>query len=784
MAHEEQDYIDGWQIYSDWIDDLRDDSEVITDEYDNNLTFRQNFMSCPTNYERFKLIWTDARLRSELKSIYMSQFGSNPCKFVFPPKSSSESDKFRNAGNRSFKNGQYLEALRLYTRAICLAPLPTEDIQDKSLALAFANRSAAAFKLKRHRSCLVDIEAALKYGYPKENHFKVLVRKMKCLHILSVWSNDLENIKSYLRDIVNNPETKEFVKTEIQNMFEFIAEPQNYENDKDDVDVVDDPASRITSVNKVLPQAADCIDMSYSEEKGRYLITTKNVIYGRLLISERPFVCNLATSKRKSYCYNCCARLNSWGLSCPNCTQVLYCSEGCLESNYDIHSHECNNFLVIQNQIGVAYLVAHIMFKMNFDFSDLSLSIKKSQIKKSLDEILKMTLCDWTDFDFKNDYTSILSLMDHFDELDYDAAMGFNLTAGYLVTAFVDRFKDKTCLSDLQNQLLIGSLVTRHLQQLQSNLISILDQDLQSLMCVGRNLTDIKERPIGIGLYPTISLLNHSCSPNIMSLFCRNKFLVRASKNLDCGVELNYCYGPNVNRMSKKDRQRRLKDQYFFTCECQCCSKNIEAESRALLCPECGGPVIYDHDQSSECSKCHSKNNLDVRSALESINQFKSRIHSLRNEDIDPKERLRILRSIEEALKKIVYRCHSIFMDIKTDLISYADAIDDIESALKYSEEELELCAEIFGKDSYESILTRLKYINFKWQSLKSKMDSDEISGDLMEELKTLSAYTSVTRSKLKDILAATNIMGAESSYDTELKFLGDTLNAINRCTQ
>lgn len=785
MAHEEQHYVDGWATYSTWIDNLRNESDIIC-RYDRDSEFKDKFISSQSNFERFKLLWEDDKIRNEIKTVFKADLQScNLTRQSTIKKSTEESKRMRNIGNTSFKNGKFMDALNQYTQAVRYAPYPNQDVKDDSLALALANRSAALYSLTRYRLCLFDIDLAIKYGYPESNMFKLLIRKVKCLHILSVWANDVEQIKGNLRTLLEGRESKEFVKTEIQNMFEFIEQTQPETIEKDELDVVDESNMKVSNQSKSLSQAADCVEMSYDSDKGRYLITNKDVSFGRLMVAESPFVCNLTSSERDRYCYNCFGRLHSCGLGCFKCTQVLYCSEECLNVNADLHSYECERFLEFQDKLGVAYIVAHIMFKIKFDLSPIAVHSRKTLENKTIDEMIQFPLSDWPDLVYKNDYAAILSLMDHSEDYGYDELMGYCLTSVYLTEALISLYSssDKK-LNEKEAQLVIGSIITRHLMQLQTNLISILDQNLQDLASVGRSLTEMREKPIGIGVYPTISLLNHSCSPNILSIFHRNKFIARAATSLECGTEISYCYGPSVNRMSKKDRQKRLKEQYFFTCNCESCQNNRENEARALFCPNCEGPVIYNQDLTHECQNCHASSVIDVRSQLDRLAELQQHFNWLNVSEVNYKNKSQKLRDLELSLAKLIYWRHPLFVQIKSELIECAQHLEDMESAYRYCQEELELCSRTHGKDSYESIMTMLKLINIKWQRTYYAVEESSTASakeEAVEELKSLPATIAETRARLKDLLASTNILKAESSYETELKFLSDLNSSINR---
>merc|ERR1719323_121973 len=52
----------------------------------------------------------------------------------------------------------------------------------EALALCYANRSAALRRLCQYEDCLRDIARAARFGYPKENMFKLWERKGKCYY--------------------------------------------------------------------------------------------------------------------------------------------------------------------------------------------------------------------------------------------------------------------------------------------------------------------------------------------------------------------------------------------------------------------------------------------------------------------------------------------------------------------------------------------------------------------------------------------------------------------------
>ena len=120
--------------------------------------------------------------------------------------------------------------------------------------------------------------------------------------------------------------------------------------------------------------------------------------------------------------------------------------------------------------------------------------------------------------------------------------------------------------------------------------MSILKQDIVS--------TDLSESwdevPIGVGFYPTISMLNHSCDPDVLPIYNGSKVILKSIKNIPTGNEVTFSYGPTYLNMNYSKRQQVLKDQYFFTCNCCACLNKFENYNNALLCKTCNGPGFVE----------------------------------------------------------------------------------------------------------------------------------------------------------------------------------------------
>src|SRR5699024_2125065 len=100
-------------------------------------------------------------------------------------------------------------------------------------------------------------------------------------------------------------------------------------------------------------------------------------------------------------------------------------------------------------------------------------------------------------------------------------------------------------LSPAEEDLILAPLF-HHLQQLSTNLITIFEQEVvgeNSAPSSALSLHPCKELPVGIGFYPTIALLNHSCDPDLLPLYMGSRLILKASRDLAPGSEVSFSYG-------------------------------------------------------------------------------------------------------------------------------------------------------------------------------------------------------------------------------------------------
>lgn len=255
------------------------------------------------------------------------------CYSTCDQKGSKHSFQLRDDGNKSFMDRQYKSAVQEYTESVIYAA--DSSVQ---LALAYANRSAALFKLKKYEDCIKDIDRALNSGYPDKLKTKLLKRKGLCLTRLGSPEADslFQEALLWLDKMTLSKDEMDKSKCELES---FISAPSAVFEPP--ATLVEYPVSKILAPNPLNPSVSDAMTIQYSEKFGRHLVATRRIEPGELLISEKPYCSRLKCTHIYTHCSHCLKE--SWSLiPCKCCVNVAYCTETCRDQAWDeYHEVEC-----------------------------------------------------------------------------------------------------------------------------------------------------------------------------------------------------------------------------------------------------------------------------------------------------------------------------------------------------------------------------------------------------------------------------------------------------------
>jgi len=120
----------------------------------------------------------------------------------------------------------------------------------------------------------------------------------------------------------------------------------------------------------------------------------------------------------------------------------------------------------------------------------------------------------------------------------------------------------------LQDKMLVGGILLTHLQNLPCNAHEIAEMEVPS-----GTVKDSVQSEIGAASYGTLSLINHSCDPNVVRHYHSSHAVVTSVRTILAGEEILDNYGYHYAVMPREERQRKLQSQYYFSCACVSCKE-------------------------------------------------------------------------------------------------------------------------------------------------------------------------------------------------------------------
>ncbi|KAK2659624.1 hypothetical protein Ddye_006157 [Dipteronia dyeriana] len=361
-------------------------------------------------------------------------------------------------------------------------------------------------------------------------------------------------------------------------------------------------------------------------KKGRCLSTTRDFYPGEVIISHEPYVCVPNNSHSESRCDGCFTSNNI--KKCSGCQVVWYCGSTCQKLDWKLHRLEC-----------------HALSRLDKD--------RRKYVTPSIRLIVKLYLRR---------------------KLQSEKVIPTTATDKYdLVEALVAH------MSDIDEKQLVlyaqmSNLVNLILQWPEINLKEIAE-NFSKLACNAHTICDSELRPLGTGLYPVISIINHSCLPNAVLVFEGRFAVARAVQHIPKGGEVLISYIETAG--STMTRLKALKQQYLFTCTCPRCIKvgqYDDIEESAILegygCKDddCSGFLLRETDDKGfTCQQCGL-----VRSK-EEIKTIASKIKALSDESLNStsyqQEVLSMYKMIEKLQRKLCHHFSISLMQTREKLI-------------------------------------------------------------------------------------------------------------------
>uniref|UniRef100_A0A8C5MLP1 Protein-lysine N-methyltransferase SMYD4 n=1 Tax=Leptobrachium leishanense TaxID=445787 RepID=A0A8C5MLP1_9ANUR len=510
---------------------------------------------------------------------------------------------YKQEGNKRFGRKQYTAAAALYSKAISHASPHTEE-----MAICFANRSAVLFHLAHYSVCIEDIEHAQEHGLPERLKSKVLQRQSECLERLKI----------------SDPSGGVFPKAEG-------VDPSKLHN-------TGKPEVLHLKSNTQLTNAACSLQLHTSSPKGRHLKAIEEIKQGEVLIQEDAFVSvlipdrNTLSTKRnwdtgitncELYCHHCLERVIA-SLPCPYCSFAKYCCQHCMDTAWrQYHCTECSLGEALLT-VGVFCQTAlrTVLVAGSNKVSELICRIRTSSVQDVTPSQQEVSA---SGAKYSSDYEAVVNLLPHVEHHKVE----FRFLCGWTAAALCK----KLCLNKLgedvgalslsekhnmsederkcgcsSEPVVFGTAILRHMLQLHCNAQAVMVlQEEQEVPY--SSVESQKSSRIATAVFPILSLLNHSCDANTNVSFQGRCATVRASRSIQKGEEVTHCYGPHKLRMSVRERQKLLKAQYFFTCQCDACTQEFASgdTSTDFCCPKCSSPLKGEDELHCPNAACEHR---------------------------------------------------------------------------------------------------------------------------------------------------------------------------------
>ncbi|KAF0297234.1 SET and MYND domain-containing protein 4 [Amphibalanus amphitrite] len=313
-----------------------------------------------------------------------------------------------------------------------------------------------------------------------------------------------------------------------------------------------------------LKRTSALVNPAYVEGKGRCLVANEDIPPGSVLITDSPYAWALGSDRWQTHCQNCCRRTLA-PVPCTQCAAVVFCSAGCRQAAWNrFHRAECG---ILEHLRGGGLTPMALMVART------ALTAGMARLRPYL---ARCDSYDITDVDPAAVY----------DSLEYDAV--FDQVPNSAFRSILDAIRRGTlaiyllrCLLltelaappaelDERQQLQLAALLLRHLESCACNGFQL--SELVPAEELGRDADDEPEAvELGGAVSATMSLINHSCDPNMTRVNHGRHLIAITTRTVAAGEELQDNYRALFHEAPRAVRQAALLERYHFTCRCSAC---------------------------------------------------------------------------------------------------------------------------------------------------------------------------------------------------------------------
>lgn len=272
------------------------------------------------------------------------------------------------------------------------------------------------------------------------------------------------------------------------------------------------------------PSIISCLKLCVNDKFGRHIVTTKRLKAGDVIAIEKPLHKSLDKLFTLGRCVNCFSSNLLDLLPCKFCTSVMFCSNQCRESSWkSFHKFECNSIDEMTEEDSFLMMIQRTLFEILSVCGGLE--NLQNLIEENPQEITAFD-CDMNSVvteDLKRNLILICQSLECAPATKDDLRFA---------TSFVDHHEHLTKIwkTEKHREFLIKFVV---------KFIGIMNRNAFTMHwkspCAG-----VEEQ--GCAIFPTISMLNHSCSPNLFRIRTDGNLVLIARKPIEENEQLFIAY--------------------------------------------------------------------------------------------------------------------------------------------------------------------------------------------------------------------------------------------------
>uniref|UniRef100_A0A0E0M9H1 SET domain-containing protein n=1 Tax=Oryza punctata TaxID=4537 RepID=A0A0E0M9H1_ORYPU len=491
--------------------------------------------------------------------------------------------ELKGKGNACFSKREFEQALGFYSQALRYFPISPDGTDASLIATLYVNRASTMHKLGLLEECLRDCDRAISVS---PSYAKAWYRR-------GMVNASLKNYSSAIHDleVALSMEVTCSGKSNIEQELKLILQ-------------------KLQNVNEVGTSSSDFTDAD-CPHTGRGMMSPNDISPASLIHAEDPLAVIIMKSCRDTHCHYCFSEAPADVVFCPSCTIPIYCSNRCHEKA--VGKISCNQTTCLESNNNVV------------DIAKLSVTSTKSKTPNSkqiaehrhecggahwaavlpADIVLAgRIMAQYIEKQLLAGKRSTISgpnldLVHHYDQDSSASKFESHIYATVLFLCLQSYYQSGVSWAEdslsqlvlLICQIKVNSIAIVHMKSMDGG--KALTKGFSGFS--GDVMCSVEQVRVAQAIYMSGSFFNHSCRPNVHAYFHSRTLILRSTEYIKAGSPIELSYGPQVGEMDLPERQKSLRENYYFSCGCSNCSvlSLSDLVMNSFFCPQsnCLGAV-------------------------------------------------------------------------------------------------------------------------------------------------------------------------------------------------